>query len=182
MPHISYGAYLDADDYKEFRSYDDWMAHHSERKVLGLPAVESAPYKADKHWDWRDTEESFIEQLILDPHGAKKEDWFPVILIFAMLFAGAWLILEIVVDLVFGRAINGSGLTGGVPLDTGLVILFALCGTVLGSVAMWCVTVYKLRMAQLRERKEIRETEYNTKLLEKMEHSGGRLTMRELNR
>ena len=174
MARDAYHDYL-ADPRSRYLDFDDWLARSSKR-----PDAEIDPYKADKYWGWRDPEESVIEDLILGWASTKGEDRGLMCMLAALVFAGGWLILLIVLHLAFNN--QWGSFTWEVSMDTGLIILFALCGTVLGSVVMWCVTTYKLRMAQLRERKEIRETEYNTKLLEKMEHSGGRLTMRELNR
>ena len=179
MSGDAYRDYLDAPDYGAYRSYDAWVSHRRERREVGLLPTESHAYKVDDKWDWRDTEESSIEDLILSLRGVSADTWVAGLLVGAVAFALAWGTLAVLLAFVFNST---QGLTWEVPMNTGVIILFALCGTVLGSVAMWCVTTYQLRLAQLRERKEIRETEYNTKLLEKMEHSGGRLTMRELNR
>lgn len=159
-----------------YQSYGDWAAVHQKN-----PDDAEDNYIWDKTWDWRDKEESVIEDLILGWPNLKGDERVFVCILSALAFGFSWVVLEFMLYLVFNRT-SAGGFTWEVPMDTGLLILFALCGTVLGSVAMWCVTTYRLRTLQLRERKEIRETEYNTKLLEKMEHNGGRLTMRELNR
>lgn len=132
-----------------------------------MPDGEFNPYSADKKWDWRDKEASWIEELILDWYGAPADQWIPVFLLGAVAFAFAWGLLEFILLFVFNQQ-SSVGFTWEVSMDTGLIILFALCGTVLGSVGMWCVTVYKLRMAQLAERKEIRQAEVDKEMWKRL--------------
>lgn len=159
-----------------YETYEHWLRRQSLDRTK--PRLEEkSVYIEDDFWGWRDKDEDPIENIVLEAYKLGKEDnWVVALLVFFIAGALAWGILSVVLGLIF----NSRELSWRMPMDTGLIVLFALCGTVLGSVAMWCMTTYRLRMAQLRERKEIRQMEYDREVLKTL--PGGKLTMREVSR
>lgn len=163
--------------WEDDHTYNRRQQEKIEEKERFLDRCREQGWRPDTYWDWRAVDESWCEEGVLDAHKIRGENWGWLVFIFLLVTALAWAVLMIVLNCVFAHR---ETFDWEVPMDMGIVVLITLCTTFLGAVALVCYTTYRLRMAQIKERKEIRQTEYDTKLLEHMSKNGGTLSVREV--